>query len=84
MHAASGAVPHAILVNLMCCWIAETYTLEAWELNLARLAVLAEANDVNHQCHDVQACKVVQASRAAELYRCPGWPQLGPGGSFSY
>ena len=29
MHAASGAVPHAILVNLMCCWIAETYTLEA-------------------------------------------------------
>ena len=38
-----------MLVNLMSCWIAETYTLEAWELTLATLAVNAEANDVNHQ-----------------------------------
>ena len=43
-----------MFVNLMSCWIAETYTLEAWELTLARLALIADANDVNHQCASVQ------------------------------
>ena len=55
MHAASVAVPHAMLVNLMCCWIAETYTLEAWELKLATLAENADSNEVNPQCASVAA-----------------------------
>ena len=25
-------MPHVMLLNLMSCWIAETYTLEAWEV----------------------------------------------------
>ena len=53
--AVTVAVSHAMLVHLMCCWIAQTYTLEAWEVAMARLFFPSRCHDEYHQCASVQS-----------------------------